>query len=144
MKPLLLLLTILTFNSCGNSFEKHEESKISESKNVKLLESNKLKDRIIGEWSINYVADGLITKCNVCPKVKFNDSGVATFTKPSGDRELYNWNYSGGILKLQIIGEEKSNQYFPNSEYKTGFKVYEKFAELTLSLSETEKYILRK
>ncbi|PCJ63603.1 MAG: hypothetical protein COA58_15815 [Bacteroidetes bacterium] len=144
MKNILHLIIILTLISCGFDNKEPKDSTKYEIKNKDLTATKNVDAKIIGEWGIyTHIINGMGTNCNVCPRIEFTASESAILTLPSGDSESYKWSSSGNILKLELI-DETSDYYLPNSEYKMEFNEKEKYIELTLSLSETRQFILRK
>jgi hypothetical protein len=108
-------------------------------------ETHKSENKLIGDWGIYVqIMNGLEMNCNVCPRIVFNDDNSATLTLASGENENYKWNSEKGILKIEFIGENMSEHYLKNSEYKMNFDQRKEYLELTLSLTEKEQYILRK
>ncbi|WP_055437665.1 hypothetical protein [Lacinutrix algicola] len=145
MKLTLIFLTIITLSSCKTEKTKQFDANEKKTENEFNSETEKLENRLIGDWGIYVqVVNGLGINCNVCPRIVFNDSNFATLTLPSGENESYKWNSEKGILKIEFIGDNMSEHYLKNSEYKMNFEHQKEYLELTLSLSENEQYILRK
>ena len=145
MKLTLIFLTIITLSSCKTEKTKQFDANERKTENEFNSETGKLENRLIGDWGIYVqVVNGLGINCNVCPRIAFNDSYIATLTLASGENESYKWNSEKGILKIEFIGDNMSEHYLKNSEYTMNFEHQKEYLELTLSLSENEQYILRK
>ena len=145
MKLILIFITIITLSSCGTDKNKQSDLNEKEALNKSNSETTKLENRLIGDWGIYvHILNGVGMNCNVCPRIVFNDSDSATLTLASGEKETYKWSSEKGILKIEFIGNNKSEPYLTNSKYKMNFDQQEEYTELTLSLTENEQYILRK
>ena len=141
MKPTLLFVLIVLLGSCeltsNKTTEPNEEAKHSE--------KNQIDERLIGEWGIYaHIVNEAGWNCNVCPRIVFDGSNMATLTLPSGDKEVYEWSRSANKLKIIFAGDNKAESYLIDSQYEMKFDQQEKFIELVLSLPENEQYILRK
>lgn len=141
MKTILKFVLIILVSPCGLSSNKPSES----NEEVQPSGKNQIDERLIGEWGI-YVhnVNGVGMNCNVCPRIVFDDSNMATLILPSGDKEKYKWSESDNKLKIEFAGNDITESYLIDSEYKMKFDQQKEFIELTLSLTENEQYILRK
>ena len=82
-------LTFLSLISC-NLNKRSEEKNIITAESVSKVKSDSTLTKtkiLIGEWDIyETISDGVVTKCNVCPKINFNNDYTAIIIKPSGEK----------------------------------------------------------
>lgn len=115
MKHLLVVLTILILYSCSldNQSGKKKELVKDTIQNPNLL---------LGEWSVyEHIGGGVDAKCNVCPKVSFNEDQTATVIFPSGEKGNLKWTTSGNRLILTIIDSKNVTELFHDSQYEMTF-----------------------
>ena len=136
-------MIILAFNSCGFNNKNYDDFSKLERQDVTKETSKDIE--IIGEWGIyHHIINGIIASCNVCPRIRFNDSQTAVLTLPSGEKEKYTWSILEKSLKLGFVQDDDLKHYLPSSTYEMEFIKQDGYDELFLFLNKEEKFVLRK
>ena len=133
------------FVSCG--MDKNEQTVLNDNQSPQKSNYSKeqIDKKLLGDWGIfAHIVDGVAIQCLGCPRIEFNDSGLAILTFSSSNKEKYKWRTFKDTLSIEFIGENKKDQYFPDSKYKMKFEKEEDSMVLVLSLPENQEYILRK
>jgi hypothetical protein len=131
MKHLIIVLTILLLCSCNLD---NQSGKKKESVKNTIQKPNLL----IGEWGVyETISEGVAAKCNVCPKITFNNDQTATVIFPSGDTGNLKWTTSGNRLILTIIDSRNIAEIFPDSQYEMTFTQEKDW--IKLEMKQTEK-----
>jgi len=142
---ILLPLMFVSCNQGTNLGEDQKEKILSYSNNI--VSGYNIK--IIGQWSIPFTKDSLGTEvhCNVCPRIIFQNNGIAEVIKPFKKIEKYNWSINSDTIIFLISDNilQPNNAMFNNDKFIMIFKDRDNYNELELKqIQKNYSYILRK
>ena len=114
-----------------------------------------LNQLIIGKWTMSETKEfkvevkdkliEIISLCNSCPEVTFDNSNIAKIIFPNGKIEHYSWKIQNNEILVLTENKNQDKDLTFDSEYLIKLKITKKFTELELiEKSKNYSYILRK